>query len=74
MAEFGGGDARMRADFVEDAGFGEGELAVQVMFAQEAEAGGVEAVELAESGDVAGLDRYGVEHGSKLVEVVAFSN
>jgi hypothetical protein len=64
----------MRADFVEDAGFGEGEFAVEVVFAEQAEVGGVEAVEFAQGGDLGDGGWRGVGHVATLAELVAFGN
>jgi len=47
LAQFGCGDTRARCDLVEDAGFCERELAVEVVLAKQAKLCGVKAIELA---------------------------
>ena len=60
----------MSADFVESASFSEGEVAVEVVFTEKPQPGGVEAVELAEGKDVVGLG----DHEFTLVRLVAYGN
>ena len=72
-AESAGGDAGAGPDLIKEAGLGEGILAIEVSFAQQAKPSRVEAIELAQGRNMAGQSGIG-SHASRISKLVAFGN